>query len=63
MDLQFDISFFLNWDFPRSLSSYKTSEFGNRVPDLAINVLSRSTWRGDLSEHARGKYRERYGDI
>ncbi|MHA1698550.1 MAG: hypothetical protein ACTSWN_06900 [Promethearchaeota archaeon] len=51
MDIQFDISFFLNWEFPRTLSSYKSYLYDNRIPDLAINVLSKSTWRADMLDH------------
>jgi len=51
IDLQFDISFFLNWSYPKTLSSYNASEFNNRVPDLVINVFSKSTWRADIGEH------------
>ncbi len=48
IDIQFDISILKNISIPHELTSYKASEFGNRVPDVAINVLSRSTWRRDL---------------
>ncbi len=51
-DLQFDISILKNFSISHELTSYKASEFGNRVPDLAINVLSRSTWRKDLFDIA-----------
>ncbi len=51
IDVQFDISFFLNWSLPYTLSSYRASEFGNRIPDVAINILSKSTWKTDLSEN------------
>ncbi|MHA1270189.1 MAG: hypothetical protein ACTSPY_10420 [Candidatus Helarchaeota archaeon] len=51
IDIQFDISFFLNWTYPYALSSYKASKFNNRVPDLVINILSKSTWRSDIGEH------------
>ncbi|MCF2140505.1 MAG: hypothetical protein K9W44_10675 [Candidatus Lokiarchaeota archaeon] len=50
VDLQFDISLFLNFMINEDLPSYKASEFGNRIPDLVINILSKSTWRKDLSE-------------
>ncbi|NMC06502.1 MAG: hypothetical protein GYA24_14895 [Candidatus Lokiarchaeota archaeon] len=51
IDVQFDISFFLNYSIPTTLSSYHAAEHGNRVPDLAINILSKSTWRSDFSEN------------
>ncbi len=50
VDLQFDISFFLDFSIPEDLPSYKASDFNNRIPDLVINVLSKSTWQKDLSE-------------
>ncbi len=50
LDLQFDISFFLNFKIPFLLPSYRASNFKHRVPDVVINVLSRSTWRKDIGE-------------
>ncbi|MCF2141295.1 MAG: Uma2 family endonuclease [Candidatus Lokiarchaeota archaeon] len=50
VDIQFDISLFLNFKIPEDLPSYNASDFENRIPDLAINILSKSTWRKDLSE-------------
>ncbi len=49
IDIQFDISFFRGFKVPYPISSYRASEYQNRVPTLAINVLSKSTWRVDLS--------------
>ncbi|MHA1268439.1 MAG: alanine-zipper protein [Candidatus Helarchaeota archaeon] len=49
--LQFDISFFLNWTYNKTLASYKASMFNNRIPDLVINILSKSTWKSDIGEH------------
>ena len=51
IDLQFDISYFKNFKIDYSLSSYKASKFNNRIPDMAINILSKSTWRADVGEH------------
>jgi hypothetical protein len=51
IDIQFDISFFLNTKIPITLSSYKAVEYGNKIPHLVINILSKSTWRNDLSEN------------
>jgi hypothetical protein len=51
IDIQFDISFFLNFHIPYRLSSYRATEFDNRIPQMAINVLSKSTWKSDLSEN------------
>ncbi|MCF2140508.1 MAG: Uma2 family endonuclease [Candidatus Lokiarchaeota archaeon] len=51
IDIQFDISFFLNLKIDYQLSSYKAEKFNNRVPDLIINILSKSTWHNDLLEN------------
>lgn len=50
IDIQFDISFFKDLRIPYTLSSYKAQEHNGKTPDLVINVLSKSTWRNDLSE-------------
>lgn len=50
IDIQFDISFFKNLDIPYTLTSYNADQFDDRVPDMAINILSKSTWRSDLAE-------------
>jgi hypothetical protein len=50
-DIQFDITFFRDISIPYTLSSYKAADFGNRVPTMAINVLSKRTWMGDIGEH------------
>ncbi len=50
VNIQFDISLFLNFELPEAMPSYKAQKYGNRLPDLAINVLSKSTWKNDLSE-------------
>ncbi len=50
VDLQFDISVFLDFSIPEELPSYNASDFNYKIPDLVINVLSKSTWRKDLSE-------------
>ncbi|MHA1520811.1 MAG: hypothetical protein ACTSRK_11575 [Promethearchaeota archaeon] len=51
IDLQFDVSFFKGLDIPYSLSSYRATKYQNKVPTLAINILSKSTWRADVGEH------------
>jgi Uma2 family endonuclease len=51
IDVQLDISFFLNWSMPYTLSSYKAKDYENRIPSMAINVLSKSTWREDFIEN------------
>ncbi len=48
IDIQFDISYFRGYKIPYTLSSYRASEHGNRVPTMALNVLSRSTFYKDL---------------
>ena len=50
LDVQFDISFFLDFSLPEDLPSYTAADFNNRIPDLVINVLSKSTWEKDLSK-------------
>ncbi|MBD3256142.1 MAG: hypothetical protein GF383_13680 [Candidatus Lokiarchaeota archaeon] len=51
IDIQFDISFFRDLEISHTLSSYKASKYNGRIPDLAINILSKSTWRNDISEN------------
>ena len=51
IDIQFDVSFFKDWTLPYMISSYKAYEYEGRIPDIAINVLSKSTWRNDISEN------------
>ncbi len=48
LDIQFDISYFRDMDVPFRISSYDARKFGNRVPTMAINVLSSSTFKNDL---------------
>ena len=48
LDLQFDITYFRGLDIPYRLSSYDAAEYGGRVPTLAVNILSASTFRNDL---------------
>ncbi|MFO8020732.1 MAG: hypothetical protein R6U96_19065 [Promethearchaeia archaeon] len=51
IDIQFDISYFKDMHIPKRLSSYKAKNFDNRVPTMAINVLSKNTWHADIGEH------------
>jgi len=51
LDIQFDISFFKDLKIPYSLASYRASKFNNRVPTMAINILSKSTWQMDVGIH------------
>lgn len=51
LDIQFDVSFFHDLHIPYTLSSYRASKFNDRVPTIAFNVLSKSTWHADLGEH------------
>jgi len=51
LDLQFDISFFRNFNLPEKLPSYDSANYKGRVPDLVINILSKSTWRKDLIDN------------
>ncbi|MHA1695795.1 MAG: hypothetical protein ACTSUG_11055 [Candidatus Helarchaeota archaeon] len=57
IDLQFDISFCKGLILKKALSSYDPSQFNGRIPDMAINILSKSTWRIDLLDH--GDYCEK----
>jgi len=50
IDVQFDVSFFKDLKIAYTLSSYDARKYEGRIPDMAINVLSRSTWSKDLSE-------------
>ncbi|MHA1791109.1 MAG: hypothetical protein ACTSVI_00605 [Promethearchaeota archaeon] len=50
-DIQFDISFFKDFKLDKDLPSYDASKFNGKKPDLAINILSRSTWRNDIGLH------------
>ena len=50
IDIQFDVSFFKDLNISHTLSSYDARKYGGRIPDMAINVLSKSTWSKDLSE-------------
>ncbi|MHA1279730.1 MAG: cell envelope integrity protein TolA [Candidatus Helarchaeota archaeon] len=51
IDIQFDISFFKDLKIDYTLSAYHASKFNNRVPDMAINFLSKSTWQMDVGIH------------
>ncbi len=44
----FDLSYFRNLNIPYDLSSYKAEYFNNRVPDMAVNILSKSTYNQDI---------------
>ncbi|NMC08319.1 MAG: hypothetical protein GYA24_24140 [Candidatus Lokiarchaeota archaeon] len=50
-DIQYDISYFRGLKIAQELPSYKAVEHGNAVPTMAVNVLSKSTWAVDLSDH------------
>jgi len=50
IDIQFDVSFFKDLNVTHTLSSYDARKYEGKIPDLAINVLSKSTWSNDLSE-------------
>jgi Uma2 family endonuclease len=51
IDMELDVSLFRGMSLPVQLSSYRAAECGGRVPDLAINVISKSTWRADVGEN------------
>lgn len=48
LNIQFDLSYFRNFSIPYDLSSYKAERYGNRVPDMAVNILSKSTYHQDI---------------
>lgn len=48
-DIQFDISYFKDFECTELLPSFKSWEFNNRIPTMAINILSKSTYLKDLS--------------
>ncbi|TXT64252.1 MAG: hypothetical protein BAJALOKI1v1_590012 [Promethearchaeota archaeon] len=50
IDIQFDISYFRGLKIPYTLASYHANKFDNKVPTMAINILSKSTWRSDFAE-------------
>ncbi|MHA1819212.1 MAG: hypothetical protein ACTSU2_04755 [Promethearchaeota archaeon] len=50
IDILYDISFFIDWEFnDGALDSYDAAQFGNRIPDLVVNILSKSTYMNDLT--------------
>ena len=51
-DIQFDVSFFPRFSMSELLPSFRSSNFDNRVPALAINILSKSTYLNDVGLHA-----------
>ncbi|MHA1456581.1 MAG: hypothetical protein ACTSR5_11465 [Promethearchaeota archaeon] len=51
IDIQFDVSFFQSFSISYTLSSYNAGMYGERIPDMVVNILSKSTWSRDLSEH------------
>ncbi len=48
VDLQFDVSFFKGLSIPYDLPSYQAERFEGRIPDLALNILSKSTYNNDI---------------
>jgi hypothetical protein len=50
IDLQLDISFFNELTISFAIPSYDATMHEGKVPDIGINVLSKSTWRADISE-------------
>ncbi len=52
IDMQFDISFFRGFYLPHELSSYRASEHDNRIPTMAVNILSKSTYNLDIGLNA-----------
>ena len=52
LDIQFDVSYFRDLKIDYSLSSYRASKFKDRIPNFAINILSKSTWTADVGLHS-----------
>lgn len=52
VDLQFDISFFKDFEFKDQVSSYNEEDHEMRRPTMVINILSRSTFNNDLGINA-----------
>ncbi len=48
IDLQFDISYFKGLIFLDQVSSFRSKGFDGRIPTMAINILSSSTYNTDL---------------
>ncbi|MHA1266063.1 MAG: hypothetical protein ACTSRS_12600 [Candidatus Helarchaeota archaeon] len=48
LDLQFDLTVFTNLKLNYTLSSYDSAKFDNKIPLMAINILSKSTYLKDL---------------
>ncbi|MHA1265559.1 MAG: Uma2 family endonuclease [Candidatus Helarchaeota archaeon] len=48
IDIQFDLSYFRNFQLDYELSSYDAEKFKNKFPDMAVNILSKSTYLKDL---------------
>ncbi len=48
IDIQFDVSYFRDFQLPQRLSSYDASKHGGRVPTMAVNILSKSTYNQDI---------------
>ncbi|MHA1395462.1 MAG: hypothetical protein ACTSRZ_18320, partial [Promethearchaeota archaeon] len=51
IDIQFDVSYFKNLKIDYTLTSYRAEKYNNRIPDLAINILSKNTYLKDFSIH------------
>ncbi|TFG23436.1 MAG: hypothetical protein EU529_07415 [Promethearchaeota archaeon] len=50
IDLQLDVSFFKELTISFAIPSYDATMYEGKIPDMGINVLSKSTWREDISE-------------
>jgi len=48
IDIQFDLTYFKNFKLAHTLSSYDSMKFDKKVPVMAINILSKSTYLKDL---------------
>jgi len=48
IDIQFDLTYFKNMNLKYTLSSFDSAKFDNKVPVMAVNILSKSTYLKDL---------------
>ncbi|MHA1679571.1 MAG: hypothetical protein ACTSUE_01095 [Promethearchaeota archaeon] len=51
IDIQFDVSWIRDLNYKKTLSSYHAVKHENKIPALAVNVLSKSTWQKDIGEN------------
>lgn len=50
LDLLFDVTYYPGLKIPHWLEEFDSAKYGNRVPEMVINVLSMRTWKKDCTE-------------